>query len=76
MTAEDVPDWVLCERLIRSTLSVEQSRVIDGPPVWDLEPPQREEFDSPEQYVRALGDYANRVLAVRCRCLFVVSDED
>ena len=29
---------------------------------WDLDPPQREEFDSDVDYMRALGAYAERCL--------------
>lgn len=57
-----VSDFKVCDSLIRSTLSAEQQQVLDGPPAWDLRPPQREEHDTPADYVRALGRYADRVL--------------
>lgn len=34
-------------------------------PRWDLNPPQREEFDSDHSYALDLLDYANRVLETR-----------
>ena len=34
------------------------------PPLWDLFPPQREEFDSDQDYAVEVRHYANRVLAM------------
>lgn len=55
-------DWNRCETLIRALLSDEQMQVLDGYPVWELHPPQREEHDTPESYAKATYDYTKRVL--------------
>lgn len=62
-----------CERLEKLLLSKEQLRVVNNEgyerekgersPRWDLDPPQRENYESPIRYILALRDYANRVLA-------------
>ncbi len=58
-------DWLQCERWIKSLLSPAQKRVIDGCPVWHLDPPQREEYETPLAYALGMAEYANRVIAYR-----------
>jgi len=40
----------------------EEEAVINGPPVWAANPPQREEHSSDRGYVVALREYARRVI--------------
>lgn len=55
-------DAAQCLVLERVLLSERQRTVLRQPPRWDLNPPQREEYDSPKAYVRGLRAYAERVL--------------
>lgn len=53
--------------LERETLSAKQRAYLDaesksGRVRWDLEPPQREEYDSDVSYMLGLGRYADRCL--------------
>jgi hypothetical protein len=50
-----------CERLEIELLSEAQRRFLDNErrPRWELNPPQREEYDTPRNYVLALGRYAD-----------------
>ena len=61
---QGINDFEECEALIQSTLSPEQRQVLDGRPIWKLNPPQREEYLTPKDYVRAMGEYANRMLGI------------
>lgn len=62
----DEEDCTQCEILIRNRLSIGQIRVINsGFPIWELNPPQREEYLTPEDYVFGLAEYANRVIQYR-----------
>jgi len=56
-------DWSTCEQLIEQGLTPEQRQVLDGPPVWVCDPPQRESYDEAADYVSALSDYTHRVIA-------------
>lgn len=58
-------DCAACELWINSLLSSAQKKVIDGPPVWHLSPPQREEYETPLAYALGMAEYANRVIAFR-----------
>ena len=63
----DCDDFRECEALIK-LLSPAKQKVIDGCPVWYLDPPQRESYNTPIQYVAALAGYADRVIQSR-ECL-------
>lgn len=58
---DPVDDANECERLEKELLTVEQKRFLDNErfPRWELNPPQREEYDTPRNYVLALGRYAD-----------------
>jgi hypothetical protein len=60
-----VSDFAECERLEAELLTAAQRKVLDpkNPPHWDLDPPMREEYDTPRAYVLGLGRYADRVMA-------------
>ena len=63
MHTDDSPDRELCESAIRAICTREQLRAIDLPPRWHLNPPQREEFMTPEEYAIGMREYADRVLS-------------
>ena len=54
-----------CERLEFELLTTEQRTFLNAEqhPRWDLSPPQREEWNTPRDYVLALGAYADRARA-------------
>ncbi len=59
-------DFAECERLENLLLTSRQrayyAREPEPAPRWDLDPPMREEYDSPKDYVLAMGRYADRCL--------------
>lgn len=59
--SETEDDAKECGRLIGELLTESQRQILGEPPVWDLDPPQREEYLSPHDYVMGLGYYADRV---------------
>ncbi len=61
----ELSDWHECDRLTRERLTAAQRAALDQRPHWDLEPPQREEYDTPRAYVDALRQYADRVISGR-----------
>lgn len=65
ITATDpVDDARECERLEAVLLTPAQLRYLnyEQRPRWELNPPQREEYDTPRNYVLALGGYADRAI--------------
>lgn len=58
-------DAVECQRLELELLTIEQVRFLntETQPRWDLDPPQREEYVHPKDYVLALKAYAERAMA-------------
>lgn len=48
--------------LLDGVLTAEERKVVDGPPVWEMDPPQREDYSSDLGYAHALRDYARRVM--------------
>lgn len=70
---EAMDDCAECERLERELLTPAQRQILDpkNPPRWDLNPPMREEYDSPRAYVLGLGRYADRVMAAKGWCAMI-----
>lgn len=62
-----------CARLELELLTFEQRHFLDNEasPQWDLNPPQREEWVTPRDYILALGRYADaaseRIRKVKAR---------
>lgn len=58
-----------CERLEPLLLTPAQLRYLnyERQPRWNLNPPQREEYDTPRNYVLALGRYADECIAAEAR---------
>lgn len=52
-----------CQRLESELLTLSQRTLLDNEraPRWELNPPQREEYATPHDYVLALGRYADAV---------------
>lgn len=67
MNDAGVEDARECARLEPLLLTREEREYLDSElrsrsPRWDLDPPQREEHNTPAQYVLALKRYAQRCL--------------
>jgi hypothetical protein len=56
-------DFKNCEMCINALLSPEEIRAINSSPIWELSPPQREEYISPMEYANGMKNYAKRVLS-------------
>lgn len=67
----DVEDGAECARLYQELLTEAQRAFLDGPdrrsPRWDLDPPQREEYNAPLPYMLAVARYADRAMAARAQ---------
>lgn len=65
----DIDDAAVCARLYQELFTKAQRDFLDGPdakaPRWDLDPPQREEFDAPLPYMLALSKYADQAMAAK-----------
>lgn len=50
-----------CARLELELLTTQQQEFLNSErcPRWELNPPQREEYDTPRNYILALGRYAD-----------------
>lgn len=55
-----------CARLEMELLTAEQREFLDNEtqPRWDLDPPQREDWVTPRDYILALGRYADAARGV------------
>jgi hypothetical protein len=52
------------KKLFGVTFTTKQwAAIIQDPPRWDLNPPQREEYNDDHSYAIGEREYANRVLA-------------
>ena len=61
---DPIDDANECERLEALLLTSAQLRYLnyERGPRWELNPPQREEYDTPRNYVLALGRYADAAI--------------
>lgn len=66
---DPVDDAAECERLEPLLLTPAQLRFLnyEKVPRWNLNPPQREEYDTPRNYVLALGRYADKAMEAEAR---------
>lgn len=56
-------DWKKLEARILTKRHLEILRKDDRYPRWDLDPPQREEYNDPVSYMKGLAEYADRIAA-------------
>lgn len=71
MSNEHTDDGAECARLYQELFTKAQRDFLDGEdakaPRWDLNPPQREEYDAALPYMLALSKYADRAMAAKAR---------
>lgn len=68
-TTDPCDDANECERLEAVLLTPAQLRYLnyETRPRWELNPPQREEYDTPRNYILALGVYADKAMDANAR---------
>jgi len=59
----NLSDWDECEFWISQKLNNDQKRIMGAKnPYWEFDPPQRESYLTPLDYVIGMRSYADRVL--------------